>query len=212
MSKVAILAGLAVLGVVLSPGSRLGAQTPVQPTRIGIINMVEVVRNYKKAQNLEADLHRVQADWENRLKPFSDQANILRTKYNSSTLSQQEREQVERDMRKVQMDFQAMQEDAKKDLQKRSGEVYKQIYREVEDAVTRFAGSNGYAVVFFCNDAVNPDDKYAPANVARKFSLPAAAMPIYVASQVDITAIIANNLNTIYQAAASAPAAPAPRQ
>jgi Skp family chaperone for outer membrane proteins len=202
----------------MSPVSRVGAQTPQQPpppTRICILNMLEVMKNYKKAQNMELELRRVQTDWENKLKPFRDQANILRGKYSSSTLSQPEREQVEKDMRTLQMDFQAMEEDAKKDMQKRSGEVYKQIYREVEDAVTRFAGSNGYAAVFFSNDAVNPDDKYAPANVARKLSLPGATVPIYVAPQVDITAIISSNLNALYQAAAgngNAPAALAPHQ
>jgi len=212
--KAGILARLVVLGVVVYLGGRLCAQQPVAPpaqptpTRIGMVNMVEVVKNYKKAQNLEAELRRLQQEWENKLKPFRDQANALKTKYQSPTLSQQEREQIEKDIRKVQMDFQVMEDDAKKDLQKRSGEVYKQIYREVEDAVNRWAGSNGYAAVFFFNDAVTPDEKYSPTNVARKFSLPAAAMPIYIAPQVDITAIIFNNLNSMYPPATAAGAAP----
>jgi Skp family chaperone for outer membrane proteins len=214
--KAGLLAGLVVLSVVAYLESRVRAQQPVQPpqaapTRIGMLNMVEVVKNYKKAQNLEGDLRRTQQDWENKLKPFRDQANALKTKYTSPTISQADREQIEKDMRKVQMDFQSMEEDAKKDLQKKSGEVYKQIYREVEDAVNRFAGSNGYAAVFFYNDAITPDEKYSPTNVARKFSLPAAAIPMYIAPQIDITAIICNNLNAMYPpAAAAAPTTGAP--
>jgi Skp family chaperone for outer membrane proteins len=219
-SKAGILLRVAILGVAVYLGSRLWAQTPTQPTqpaptRIGIINMVEVVKNYKKAQNIEVEMRRVQADWENKLKPFRDQANALKAKYQSPMTSQQEREQVEKDVRKLQMESQALEDDAKKDMAKRSGDVYKQLYREVEDAVNRFAASNGYAVVFFMNDGTTADDKYSPQNVARKFSLPAAAVPIYVAPQVDITAIISNNLNMVYQASAgigTAPAAPAPRQ
>jgi Skp family chaperone for outer membrane proteins len=216
--KAGALVGLVVLGMATYLGSRGGAQQPAQPaaqpapTRIGMLNMVEVVKNYKKAQNMESELRRLQQEWENKLKPFRDQMNALKTKYPSPTLSQAEREQIERDMRKVQIDFSVMEEDAKKDLAKRSGEVYKQIYREVEDAVNRFAGSNGYAAVFFYNDAVTPDEKYNPTNVARKFSLPAAAMPIYIAPQVDISSFICNNLNSMYNGsgAAGSVAAPAP--
>jgi len=218
--KAGILVGLAVLGMVAYLGTRVWAQQPAPPaqaapTRIGMLNMVEVVKNYKKAQNLEGELRRLQQEWENKLKPFRDQMMALKSKYQSPTLGAAEREQIERDMRKVQIDFSVMEEDAKKDLAKRSGEVYKQIYREVEDAVNRFAGSNGYAVVFFYNDAITPDEKYNPTNVARKFSLPAAGMPIYIAPQVDITAIIYGNLNSMYPPAAAAaptPGAPAPHQ
>jgi Skp family chaperone for outer membrane proteins len=210
--KASILVGLVVLGVAAYLGTRVGAQQPAQPaaqqpapTRIGMLNMVEVVKNYKKAQNMESELRRVQQEWDNKLKPFRDQMNAFKGKYQSPGLSQAEREQIERDVRKLQIDGTNMEEDAKKDLAKRSGEVYKQIYREVEDAVNRFASSNGYAAVFFYNDAVTPDEKYNPTNVARKFSLPAAAMPIYIAPQVDITSFICNNLNALY-ASSAAPA------
>ena len=82
--KAGILARLVVLGVVVYLGGRLCAQQPVAPpaqptpTRIGMVNMVEVVKNYKKAQNLEAELRRLQQEWENKLKPFRDQANALK--------------------------------------------------------------------------------------------------------------------------------------
>jgi Skp family chaperone for outer membrane proteins len=205
-SKAGILAGLVVLGVAVYLGSRLAAQqpapAPAPPTHIGILNMVEVIKGYKKAQNMEANLRQLQTDWENKLKPFRDQMMALQNKYRNPGLPQADREQVEKEMRKVQIDFQVMEEDAKKDLMKQSGIVYQQLYREVEDAVKQFAVPNGYAVVFFYNDAIGPDEKYSAPNVTRKFSLPAAAVPMYIANQVDITAIIANKLNLNYQSAA----------
>jgi hypothetical protein len=68
----------------------------------------------------------------------------------------------------------------------------------VEDAVSRFASSRGYAVVFFYNDASDADEKYSQTNVMRKVKLPAAVVPIYIANQVDISASIAQVLNAMY--------------
>lgn len=211
--KIGILAGLAILGTALYVGNHLSAQQPAPqqpaPTRIGVINLVEVMKNYKKAQNMEGELRRLQQEWENKLKPFRDQMNALRTKYSNPGASAAEKEQIEKEVRKLQIDGSVMEEDAKKDLMKKSGEVYKQLYREVDDAVGRFAGSNGYAVIFCYNDAVTPDEKFAPGNVTRKLSLPAAAMPMYVGGGVDVSNIIWNNLNAMYPAA-GAPPGPGP--
>jgi len=213
--KIGILAGLALLGTALYVGDNLSAQQPggppqQAPMRIGVVNLIEVMKNYKKAQNMEVELRRLQQEWENKLKPFRDQMNALRAKYTSPGTSPVEKEQIEKEVRKVQIDFSVMEEDAKKDLMKKSGEVYKQIYREVDDAVGRFAGSNGYAAIFAFNDATTPDEKFAPGNVTRKLSLPAAAMPMYVGAGVDVSAIICNNLNAMYPAPGAVPAGPGP--
>ena len=73
----------------------------------------------------------------------------------------------------------------------------------MEDAVNRLPERNSYAVVFFYNPATR-DEKYCASNVARMFSLPAAAMPLYIAPQVDITASICNNLNSMYPSPSAA--------
>jgi len=208
------LAGLVVLGIAAYLGSRVPAEqpAPAAPTRIAMVNMVEVVKNYKKAQNLEAELHRRQQGWENALKPIRAKLPTpwWSGPYGSHPLST---EKGRRDAEKARSDLSVMEEEAKKDLAKVSGEVYGQIYRDVEEAVNRFAASNGYAVVLFYNGATTPDEKYSASNVARKFSLPWVVVPLYVAPQVDITATIYNNLNSMYPpSAANTPMTAAPGQ
>lgn len=214
---VGILTGLAALGVMAYFGSFLWAQAPAQPTgqptaqpagRIGILNMVEVLKNYKKFANTEAQLRQLQQTLEKRLEPYRAQANALKAKYTDVKTSAAEKEQVERDMRKLQVDAQVAEEDAKKELMKFSGEAYVAIYHEVEDAVKRFSAANGYSLVLFYNDSTKPEELYHPANVQRKLLQPAAIMPMVVSPGMDITTAIANNLNAMYPAAAAAPAAP----
>ncbi|MBY0527686.1 MAG: OmpH family outer membrane protein [Gemmataceae bacterium] len=208
-----ILAGLATLGVAAYVGTQLWAQQPAaqppaaqpQPTRIGIVNMVAVLKSYKKYTNMEAELRARAQELEKKLEPFRGQLIQLQTEYKKPETVQARREQIERELRKLQVDAQDAEEQAKKELMKRSGDAYVQIYREVEDLVKRFAVSQGYGLVMFYNDAIDQADLYHPANVQRKLMQPAAVIPMYITPGMDITKMIADNLNAMYSPAASAP-------
>jgi Skp family chaperone for outer membrane proteins len=127
-------------------------QAPDQPVspRITIINMAEVIKSYKKAQIMEADLDKAQQALENKLKPFNKPRCMP---CNNSELIE---------MLKLESDCTAVAaevEEAKKDLAKRKAEVYQQLYHEVQDGANRIASSNGYAVLLFFSEGSDPDEK-----------------------------------------------------
>lgn len=214
----AIWTGLAALGLAAFIGARLLAQQPGPPqqapaaqpprppqTRIAVMNMLQVLKSYRKFTNMEAEMRKLQQDVEGRIKPLRTRMQTLQEQYKKPETTPEQREQIERELRKLQIDGSMVEEDAKKELTKRSGDAFTTVYRDVEDAVTRYAQMNGYELVMFYNDRVEPE-KHHPANVQQKLLQPAALMPLFVTPGMDITAAIIQNLNQMYPASAAAPA------
>ena len=220
--RLAILSGLAALGIAAFSSTGLRAQQPAPPqgqppaqpsrppqTRIAVINMVQVLKSYKKFLNMEMEMKNLQNQLQGRIEPFKAQMMKADAERKRPEITPEQREQIERQMKKIEMDASLVQDDAKKELMKRSGEAFTTIYRDVEDAVKRYAEMNGYELVMFYNGPVD-HDKYNPANVQAKLVQPASLMPIYVTPGMDITPHIIESLNRMYPASAGAPgAAPA---
>jgi Skp family chaperone for outer membrane proteins len=221
---VAFAAGLAVLGALVYCGSRLVAQTPgaapppaapARPlqTRIGLINMVQVLKNYKKFQNLENQLKTRAQQLDETIKPLKIQADKLKEEYSRGNITPERKEEIEREMRKLQGEAQEKEEIARKELMKMNGEAAVTVYREVEDAANSYSRANNLELVLFYNDAVTDTDYYHPSNVRQKMMQPAALMPMVVAPGMDISNAVVNFLNSKYAppaAGASAVPPPAP--
>jgi Skp family chaperone for outer membrane proteins len=220
------LTGLATLGIAVYLGSRLSAQVPPPPaapvappaapkplqTRIGLVNMVKVLKEYKKFQTIEEPIKARSKVLEANLEGFRQQLIALKTKYNQPQTTQAEKDQIEKQSRELQARATNAEDDAKKELTKLQGDAAVQIYQEVKTAVEHFAMQNGYEAVFFYNDAVTPADEMHPVNVQRKLMQPACLMPMYAAPGMDISASIVYNLNIQYngQTTMAPGTAPAP--
>jgi len=171
------------------------------------MNMVQVLKNYKKFLNMEVEMKNLQSQLQGRIEPYKAQMMKAQAEYKRPEISPEQKDQLERTMRKIQVDASMVEEDAKKELMKRSGEAFTTIYRDVEDAVKRYAEMNGYELVMFYNGPVD-HDKYNPANVQAKLVQPASLMPIYVTPGMDITPHIIESLNRMYPPSVAAPGAP----
>lgn len=217
--RLVIWTGLAGLGVTLlgTPVAAQQGQPPPLPaitpatqpprppqTRIAVMNMLQVLKNYKKFLNMEAEMKNLQNKLQLSMEPYKLSFARLDAERKKPETQPERREQIEREMKKVQMDASMAEEDAKKELMKRSGEAFTTVYRDVEDAVLRYAQMNGYELVLFFNDRVD-HDKYHPANVQQKLVTPAAMMPIYITPGMDITPHIIESLNRMYPPSAAAP-------
>lgn len=218
MKRTVGLTKLAALGIAVYLGSQLyaqvaapqpAAQKPLQ-TRIGLVNMVKVLKEYKKFQAIEEPIRKRSQELEKVLEGYRTQILALKEEYSKGTTLPARKEQIEKDMRNINVQGQMAEEDAKKELTKKQGEAAVQIYQEVKAAVERFAAAYGYEAVFFYNDAITPEDLMHPANVQRKLLQPACLMPMFAAPGMDISAYIVDNLNRAYppSAAPAAPAAP----
>lgn len=218
------LTGLATLGVAAYLGSRLWAQAPpaaapapaAQParplqTRIGLVNLVQVLKDYRKFQAIEGPIKARSAELEKILEGYRKQLIDLKTEYGRAETAPARKDQIEKQSRELQMKAQMAEEDAKKELSKLQGDAAVQIYREVKAAVDRYALVNGYEAVFFYNDAITESDMYHPANVQRKMLQPACLMPMTFDPRMDISKPIVDLLNSQYPAnAAGAPAGTPP--
>ena len=162
------------------------------------MNMLQVLKSYKKFMNMEGEMKKLQSELQARIEPYKANMLRLQTEYKKPETLPDRREVIEREMRKIQMDASVVEEDAKKELMKRSGEAFTTVYRDVEDAVGRYAQMNGYELVMFYNDRID-HEKYHPSNVQQKLLQPASLMPIYVTPGMDITAAIIENLNRMYR-------------
>jgi Skp family chaperone for outer membrane proteins len=218
---VIILAGVATLAAYLS--SHLFAQNPAAPvqpqqppvaqprplqTRIGLMNMVHVLKHYKKFQTIEESVKKRAGELQKSLEPFQTELIQLRTRYQEAKTSPEEREKIEYRMKQLQLDAQQKEEEAKKELVKINGDAAKMIYKEVEDAVNSYARSNSLELVLFYNDAITAEDYYHPANIQRKLTTPAAMMPMFVTPGMDISNSIVATLNARVAPTAAAPVAP----
>jgi Skp family chaperone for outer membrane proteins len=210
------VAGLVTLAAVVSWNVRGWAQTPAAQhplqTRIGLLNMVQVLKNYKKFQATEQNIKKRAEELEKTLTPYQNELNAIRTAAldTKNPPSQAERERLEVRMKQKTLELQLKEEEAKKELIKMNGEAAVQIYKEVEEAVNVYARSSNLELVLFYNDAVTLEDYYHPANLQRKLTQPAAVMPLFVTPGMDISNAIVTNLNNKYASSAgAAPAGPA---
>ena len=75
-----------------------------------------------------------------------------------------------------------------------------QLYREIEEAVTRYASNNGFTLVLQYTEP-EAAEKYSPQNIQRKLagaSQTGCASPVYIHPGLDISAAVIANLNSQY--------------
>jgi Skp family chaperone for outer membrane proteins len=206
---VSIAVGLGLLAVGVYVGSQLRAQAPATTaprplqTRIGLINMVQVLKNYKKFQNFEQKMRDQTAAAENTLKPFKDDLIKLQAEMNDPKTTTQRKEEIQNLASRRSADAKLKQEEIQRDLVKANGEYVKQVYKEVEEVVNGYARANNLELVLYYNDAITADDYYNPETIKRKLMTPAALIPMVVAPGMDISDQIVTTLNAKF---ASAPA------
>ena len=209
---VVILAGFGILaGAYLwaqTPGNPPPAQRPLQ-TRIALINMVQVLKNYKKFTYFESQIRDKAQAMDKAVRPMKDRAEDLKKEYSQAQTPPARKEQIESEVRRLSLELQVKEDEMKKDLFKMNGDAAKQIYMEVEEAVSAYARANNFELVLFYNDAVTRDDFYHPENIKRKLMTPAAVMPMVVSPGMDVSDQIVANLNQKYTTSA-APVPPRP--
>lgn len=218
---ISILAGVATLSAAIYASSRLWAQqggyaqqgayqaqptAAAQPrTRVALINLGQIIKNYQKFKNFEEQLKNDTQWYQKEIDKRKVQMQQLTTDSAKMTDTAQ-REQAERQMKTLQREVQDYTEDAKTKLSKREFDALVQTYREIQDAVGRYAKANDVELVMEYNDAIG-NDVFSPPFFSRKLTNN-ACVPMYAAPGMDITGVVVEMLNR--SMAATTPAAPAP--
>ncbi|MBV9125947.1 MAG: OmpH family outer membrane protein [Planctomycetes bacterium] len=215
---IGILAGMAALGGGLYLSSPLWGQqggfpqtsagapasmsaAPLQ-TRVALVNLGQVIKSYQKFANFQNQLKSNSTFYEKELEGKRAQLTQLQDQATHAT-DPTTRENIEKQAKQLQRDMQDIQEDARQKLGKQEFDEVVQIYREVKDAVSRYARANNIELVMEYNDGVGPDE-FNPAFFQRKLSN-GACQPLYVAPGMDITANIVQMLNANVGGAPTSP-------
>jgi Skp family chaperone for outer membrane proteins len=210
-----LCAGALALGLAVYLGSRLWAQAPAAPvqapaqTRVALVNIVQVITNYHKFKTFQDELGRLAKPYKDREAELTKNLEAWQAVLKNPASTQKQKEDAEKQIteRKRQIEDNAME--AKKLLAKRNDEQFVQLYREVEDAVKRYAAPNGFHLVLQFNEPPNASDLYNVKNIYRKLEGATATgccSPVYVAPGLDITAGVLSLLNAGAPATASGPA------
>jgi Skp family chaperone for outer membrane proteins len=210
-----LFAGIMALGLAVYLGSRLWAQAPAAPaapvqapaqTRVALINVVQVITNYHKFKTFQDELGRLAKPFKDREAELTKNLTAWEAQLKNTASTQQQKEEAEKQIKERKRQIEDNAIEAKKILAKRNDEQFVQLYREVEDAVKRYAAPNGFHLVLQFNEPPNASDLYNIKNIYRKLEGATATgccSPVYVAPGLDITAGVLSLLNA---------GAPAPTQ
>jgi outer membrane protein len=164
------------------------------PHKVGLIDMAEVFKNYKKFEVMRESLKsQIEASdtkaktYATRLKKISDEMKTFKEGSDARTLRENE-------LLKVSADFDAFRKGAQRDLMREESKIYKTIYLETTDMVTKFAGHYNYTLIIrFQRSPVDEAEK--PGAVIQSMN----RQIVFFRPEDDITKDILYHLNTQYK-------------
>ena len=192
-------------------GGQQAARPPLM-TRVGLVNIAQVIKNYNKFKAYQEAIKKEIEPLNKEIEAKKNQISVMKTQMEKPETPAAQKEQLEKQIKDMSRQMQDKMEEANKSFSKRSLDQLKIIYMDVEGAIKSLARGQGWELVFQYSDVVDPAEKYSPASIQAKLGNQ-ACFPIYNDDRMDVTAAVIDMLNRNVQAT-NTPAAPAapPRQ
>ncbi len=206
MKKFAILSGLGVAAVLvgLYAGGEASAQNKATSaaarTRVAIVNIGEVFKNYKKFTKLREDLKQMDQKYVEMLKAKAARLEKLQEEYKAAQTTAQRKEQIESEAKHIKFEMDDIKAKAGKEIGKMQEEQLTMIYREVDSVVREIARAHDYDLVFRYNEDWDKDTYWTSAKVMARLNQP--FWPMYYDPSLEITSQVVTLMN---QKFASAP-------
>jgi Skp family chaperone for outer membrane proteins len=213
------LGGFLALGVLCYVGQLSGqtqqqnyppqtAAAPAAPrTRIALLNLTYVIKNYKKYLNFQEEIKSVVEPFQTTDAKLRQDLEGLRKQAESSATKmepQETRDRIERQAKDIQRRMEDNTAEAKLKLGARSDEEMKILFTDVYQAAQGYAASHDFELVLHYNDAVTTQDFLSAQNIARKLNT-GALMPLITTPNLDISRDIVALLNSNMQSSGAAP-------
>jgi Skp family chaperone for outer membrane proteins len=203
--KFGIITGIAALALAVYVASLWAQNTqgrgPALQTKVAVVNLPMVIKNYDKYKNYEKDLKEFAEGYQKKEEAIKAEMTKLRV---DDKLSVEEKEQQ---AKRCQRDLEDLGLQFKKEIAKKQEAQLVTLYQEVEDMVKRVAETYNFEMVLQYSDAPDPKDRNTAMNILRKVQ-GGMCGPMYAASGLDISQMVYYNLNRLYNNN-SAKAAPA---
>jgi Skp family chaperone for outer membrane proteins len=207
MKTVFRMGSLMVAAAVILGASRLWAENkekkPAPRTRIGLLNLTFVIKNYNKYNRFQEEIKGIIEPFQKRDAELRAQLEKLRAEAEKPSLvpvkgedrdEQSRKEEIEERAKKIQQQIEDNSQKAKRILGKRSDKEMQSLFKDVQEAVERYAIAQDLDLVMHYNEPLTKEDLLSPQNVARKLNT-GGLVPIYAASSLDISTDIVTDLN-----------------
>ncbi len=207
-----VAAGVLALSVGVYVSTKLWAQPAAQPqqhvqTRIGILNMGYVLKNYQKVDAYTVEMKENFKKFDDSLKAKNGEIEMRTKQAQDTNLTPAQREACAKEVTNLNRQLEDMNNDMKKFIGTKTDEQMVTIYKEIQEAAMRYAMSQGLDLILTHIDAVKQEDFLNPMNVMGKMQQ-RACMPLYYNKGMDVSADIVDSLNKNYQASKAAPVTP----
>jgi len=178
-----------------APKEASGAAASAGAGRVAVVDfqkaVVENTEGKKAQERFMAEVNKRQKEFETKQKNLSDAQGKLQTQ--DKALSDSAKGDLSRQIDKLNIELQRMNDDAQKDLGDLQQQLFRPIMEQTQKVLQAYSAENGFAVVF---------DVSSQANSI-----------IYVQDVADITTEIIRRVDaTVAKAPAAAPAAPKPAE
>ncbi|HEX4588311.1 MAG TPA: OmpH family outer membrane protein, partial [Gemmataceae bacterium] len=136
------------------------ATSSMPGTRVAVVNINKVLKNYKKAQALNDSIKgRVQA-YAKQMNDKKEEIQKAQTELAQPTTTPQRKDQLEKQIVGCQRLLQDIDNDARKTIGKEQGEIAIRVFREIEGVIQAVAASNNFDIVLSYPDAAEDAEMY----------------------------------------------------
>lgn len=207
MRAVLWMGGVVVALAAVVGASRLWAESkekkPAPRTRIGILNLTYVIKNYDKYKEFQEEIKKYVEPYQKRDAELRQQLKELRSQAEKSSLipakgedrdEKEKKEELDEKAKKIQRKIEENSEKIKKKLAQKSDEEMKIVYLDVANAAQKYARAHDLDLVLHYNDAITEQDFFSAPNIARKLNT-GALMPVYSIRSIDISEDVVAILN-----------------
>jgi Skp family chaperone for outer membrane proteins len=200
-----VLSGAIYLGSTLfaqqgsPPPAQQPAAVPAPQTKIALINLNYVVKNYAKFIAFQGQMKEALTVYQEKDKQIATQMEAKTKELQAPSLPQAAKDKLDVEL----MNLKHAREDnsaaGKKVLADKSDAGMVTLYIEVANAAKLYATARGIELVMHYNDALDQSEMWSAPNIARKLQA-GACIPLYFQPGMDISTQVVQMLNQSYQA------------
>ncbi len=193
---VAMLASLFVVSGKIQGQQRSPAGGKDLPHKVGLIDMAQVFKDYEKFKTLREGLQAQIEQSDAQAKQMLAEMQALQEQAKSGQLKQgsPEYQQIEEQLITKKGQLEAFRQVQQREFLRKESEIYKQVYLEVQDMVSKFAEHFNYTLIVRFNRS-KVDEAENPQEVIQSMN----RQVVYHRGQDDITPRIVDALNGSYK-------------
>ncbi|REJ91966.1 MAG: OmpH family outer membrane protein [Planctomycetota bacterium] len=179
------------------------SQSAKTPHQIGLIDMAHVFKEYEKFKALSDSLRAEVESSDAEAKAMVEVMQQLQAELTSGTLTEgsPEYSAKEQQLLQKQAELESFRKMKQRDFLRAEADIYKTVYLEVQDAVTKYAEYYNYTLIMRFNRA-KVEDAENPQEIIQSMNRPV----VFHRSKDDLTDPILGFLNSNYRKTAGAPA------